>query len=552
MLSQQLIDKIDDAKFFRPAPWPPRSNLSTPRARPRNDFEIANSARPLKRTRCKTSRRPLPTVKRLREELDAEAPRQNCRDRKELLVAQLNPLLRKAWQPKIPLNEVSDDCRRKAVKLQRALLPSLERYERGEMAGAELEQLGRADYAREFGHEIADRTWRFVFQRTRARARNADDFLNVALFLDDNCARKREMPKALSFDESFGPLHRLITGFSDPTAPTSTEGEALWFAACKLFLAHAGTSGERKLKRALLDFLWQFAPSLATSAEALRVNSGRKFDRFGEKQAHPLALKDGRESKRGEDRAPAFSQADLDQILTHSLFNCGARLAQGVRELRELGEQSGLSREMRKYLGHEFNGTAPQSKSYVPHRLREALRHDLEVLKPYRIGARAADAASAWVKRDWSGVPSMYAPTMDDVTMPIYAWHHDKTGKCILTRGQCILAVDCRSLKVLGFSLQPDRNYNAAVIRSLITTVCSESFVYHDKQTGRLIGQDVLAWFDPETPEHIVLTDMNRKNPILVERSAAVPALDTDSEVFQHELRRHTRTAATRRRAFAW
>lgn len=656
----------------------------------------------------------------LRADLDAAAAAKKYRDALSMLRAPAAA----AWKPRIPLNDVADECRQRAVKLQRALLPALERYDAGELAGADLEACGLADYKSTFGNDIAPRTWRYLFQRTRDRARTAADYVRVELFLDDNCARKRVLPTALSFDDCFGGLHQLITSFADPTEPTPTEKEALWFHACKLLHPRAT---EKAFKRALLHFLWNFAPHLVagdSTKEALRVNLGRKMDRWESAEEKATALRDGRLAKRGEERAEPFAQSDLDTITAYSLFNCGGRLAQGARELRELGERSGLSRAMRRYLGNEFLGTAPENKSHVPTRLRDAVRHELAILKPHRIGPRAADSASAWLQRDWSNIPAMYAITMDDVTLPVYFTTHDKNGKVILTRGQCLIAVDCRSWRILGFSLQPDRNYNSRVIRTLITKVCSErglpkifyfergiwmssklikgnaigremrsngepfswpecehglsefgvkfihairprskivervigalqslmegepgycgreerkdrpeqlakqmytvehgedpskwfysfaqweerlhalcekynaerqcgeilagrspntafeecqdtgnppekfgadcryllahqkitkvvgnngitlqfgeeKFVYRDAQTGPLRGQTVLCWFDPDASDHLVITDINRKNPISVERAEKVQPFDTDSEKFRHEI----------------
>lgn len=412
--------------------------------------------------------------KGLREELTTCAKTQNFRDAAALLQHHGQPTagkeqklnaLRDLW------SQAADSAREKAIKLQRALLPALGQYDAGELAGADLEQRGLDDYARHFGRKkVSARTWRFLFQRTRERARTPDDYQLPHLFLDENCPRRRVVPDALNFDDAFGPLHAVITSFGDPLVPTPKEQEALWFKVCKIFQPH---EAERPFKRGLLEFLWNFAPALAESQDALRVNFGRKYARWN-KSFDPQALADGRRGKLGVPRAAVFLQSDLDTILGFSLFNCGARLSQGVRELRDLGDESGLSREMRKFLGSEFLGTAPENKSYVPQRLREAMRHELAMLKPHRIGPRAADGTSAWLQRDWSAVPAMFAITMDDLTGPVYFWTYDQAGKVILTRGQILMAVDCRSLRVLGFSIQCDRNYNSRVIRTLITKTCAE------------------------------------------------------------------------------
>jgi hypothetical protein len=57
------------------------------------------------------------------------------------------------------------------------------------------------------------------------------------------------------------------------------------------------------------------------------------------------------------------------------------------------------------------------------------------------------------------------------------------------------------------------------------------NYAYRNRETGRLIGQQVLAWFNPEIPDLLAVTDMNRKNPFTVERVHDVPAMDASPEV---------------------
>jgi hypothetical protein len=57
-----------------------------------------------------------------------------------------------------------------------------------------------------------------------------------------------------------------------------------------------------------------------------------------------------------------------------------------------------------------------------------------------------------------------------------------------------------------------------------------EAFVYRNAETGRHIGRDMLAWWNPETPEVLCVTDMNRENVFAVERAESVPALDATEE----------------------
>ena len=61
----------------------------------------------------------------------------------------------------------------------------------------------------------------------------------------------------------------------------------------------------------------------------------------------------------------------------------------------------------------------------------------------------------------------------------------------------------------------------------------------------------MLAWFNPEEPEILAVTDMDRKNPFCVERSQPVPALGASNEDLARESQRcgeHMSFAKTRYR----
>lgn len=74
---------------------------------------------------------------------------------------------------------------------------------------------------------------------------------------------------------------------------------------------------------------------------------------------------------------------------------------------------------------------------------------------------------------------------------------------------------------------------------------------YRSENTGRLRGQIVLAFFNPECPETLAVTDMDRRNPFCVARSQDVPAMDAPPELLSQELARieeHMSHAKTRYR----
>lgn len=81
-----------------------------------------------------------------------------------------------------------------------------------------------------------------------------------------------------------------------------------------------------------------------------------------------------------------------------------------------------------------------------------------------------------------------------------------------------------------------------------------QNFVYHNARTGELRGKHVLAWFNPELPELLAVTDMDRENCFTVERSEAVPAMDAPGDVLEREMARvdaHNSYARQRYRTLA-
>ncbi len=68
----------------------------------------------------------------------------------------------------------------------------------------------------------------------------------------------------------------------------------------------------------------------------------------------------------------------------------------------------------------------------------------------------------------------MQVVTADDLIAPIYFYVPDGCGWYDLTRGQVLASVDVRSSKIIAWSLQPERNYNSLVIRTLMNRVCAD------------------------------------------------------------------------------
>jgi hypothetical protein len=372
-----------------------------------------------------------------------------------------------AWQPEIPWNEICSDQQAEAITLQRALLPMIQRRNEAGLAVADFEALGVQAYQRETGREITRERWGYIFNRTIQRDAGAGQFHRPELFLNGNLRKALPAKSIGDNDSDFEPLNLCVAGFHNQTEPSGEEIDALWIEAVELFLELRENEKPKKLKRRLLDFLSCRAPFLAANPNALRVNFDRKLKAFEASKGDETALLDGRELKRGEKRAPEFPQDDIDRIAWHSARNCGDRTTQAVRELASAGERSGLSA-----LTLDTITRPAKSKSYVNRRLFSTVHPEVKAIAPFLLGKKAKDDATPALQRDYSKLHSMDVLTADDFTMPVYMFVPDGKGWWILTRGQCLLMIDVRSLKIIEFSLQPERSYNSLVIRTLMNHTC--------------------------------------------------------------------------------
>lgn len=409
----------------------------------------------------------------LKAEIGRDAQRLGFRDAQSLLEATGWP---QSATPAVPLADVAQGALAKAVKLQRALARTLAAQNDSSLSAPALEEMGLADYAREFGHAITGRHLRRLVNRTmdRARAACVQTFDRLDLFLPENPARKLA-PKAapvLAREAEFHALHEAMAAFKNPAAPSAAEKSFLWLAAFEAYEEKlAEGRAPKKLKRSLLQFLERNAPFLVAAdslavGNSLRVNFQRKYARWLKEDHHAKSLADRRNEKSGRWRAPELSQADRDKLIAHAVFNCGGRAAQAWRELVDRKELS--ADILGYYLGN------PARKSYVPKQVLESIKHEIASMDDLHHGPRQARLNGPHISRDWSSVHSQDFMQADDFTFPIYYRAPDDNGGWAYMRGQTLLMIDVRSTRILGFVLISERNYTARAIRALITKVCDE------------------------------------------------------------------------------
>ncbi len=337
------------------------------------------------------------------------------------------------------------------------------------MSPGQLEQIAVEDYQREFGHAISTRTIRTIIKRVRDRDRGLEKFQRLELYLDKRLARKRPLPpKPLAgLETEFSSLRDVLASFKDPVQPTADEEQYLWLRALELFDEQITTgSPSRKTLRQLIRYLFSIAPFLAENESALLRNFHRKRTRWILKERDAAALVDGRKEGSGFKRAPELRKEDRDALIAHAVLKCDGRVSQAWRELTRRGA---LSEELQ---GYYLNN--PASKSYCPTRIREAIKHEISMMDDIHHGPRQDKLNGAHILRDWSSVSSLDWLCADDATLEIYFYLLDDQGGVTLMRGQFLVMIDVRTTRILGFALQPEKNYNARVIRTLITKICDE------------------------------------------------------------------------------
>lgn len=396
---------------------------------------------------------------RIRVRLAEEASRQGYRTVEEMI---LNPKI--AWEPPIPLAEIAEECLQQAVKLRDALRPMLARKNETITEG-EFNEQGARQYQAVFGHAVSARYWRELFDRVIERDRGFNNFERIEIFLPARVTPKENDSEADPvFDPSTHQFAQLIATFADPTRLEPHEEELLWARVFDHY-ERRGFFGEDKgaLKSVFVAFLATQPPFIRSGWEGVRKQFERKYKRAVASGFKPV--KDLRHEKSGRFRTPRFAEDDLNLIKAKAVLQCGGRVSQAFRELHDT---EALSPEILSYYSSRPN------KSYVPEKVREAVKHDIAACEDIHHGPRRARLNGPSLERDWSGVYAGDWHCQDDVTWPVYWCETDKAGKISVRQGQCLIDIDARSLRVLGFVMLSSASYDSLAIRSLNTRVFEE------------------------------------------------------------------------------
>jgi hypothetical protein len=79
----------------------------------------------------------------------------------------------------------------------------------------------------------------------------------------------------------------------------------------------------------------------------------------------------------------------------------------------------------------------------------------------------------------------------------------------------------------LRYLLAHDKRPVTVTTNGITIQIGKKKFNYKGAEIAHLVGREALAWFDPENPETIVVTNPDRTNPICVARSENPNALES-------------------------
>ncbi len=394
------------------------------------------------------------------------------------------------WKPALSLTNICSEDIEAARKLQAALRPWLAQQHTLDLSASEIERRGVIDYGRAFGHSISSRYWRELFMRTLRRDGGAEDWGRLEIYLPEKITPKAGPCKVVleALVGEFAGLDSFIASCSNPAEPTEAERRGLWTLAIDEYAKLVASTPPKRAARRIRDYLFARAAFLAPSREALLKAFQRKLAALENAGGDPKSLHDGREQNGDRFELPG---EDRDLLIHRAVFYYRGDIAPAWRDCLA----KGFSEDVRRRYS-----SAVTRKSYVPVSVMESVSPEVEILTVMYQGKRAFDSIKGHVNRSYEGIHSLVCMSADDFTMPVYFYVPDGNGWFTLTRGQILLFIDFRSLRIIGWSMQPDRNYSSLTIRSLCTHVFAEFGIPDVLQFERGIWESSLLLKGRETP----------------------------------------------------
>lgn len=380
------------------------------------------------------------------------------------------------WSPG-PLSTIDPQDLEYAKRLQSVLRHYLAAQNDASADFSGLKESARIAHAREFGRPVKARQIDRLIEMVMERDRGFEQWQRVELFVPNRFQLMESKKPNPSSPNGF-PLEDLaeaIVGISSSNTPSIDDRAMVWRAAVETFfiLEEIGHP-EQRLKKELRKYLLIHAPWIGSSDESLKKGLNAKITLAREQGLG--AVGDSRKSNSGNFRKQAFEE---DQ----RLFVEVAHLHQGKISLAHRLLIKGFTHPTKKSFlqfseaYRDYCKFDPRkNKSQVPKFMRDAIRPQIESIKPYRYGPRAVKAARPSRLRDWSNVRPNDWHTSDDETAnsmvywldPNGPYECEALGRFDVGRPQILPLYDVASEMPLSLLVSPSKGYSADSIRDLI------------------------------------------------------------------------------------
>ena len=408
---------------------------------------------------------------RLVRQLDATAEKRGYSNAERLLA---DPPQR--WEPVdrsgqvVQVGDIAQHHIKNAARLRAALRVTLECRDRLHEPEVRLHAL--AEFRREFG-QASKRHWQRLLKEVIHRDAGEERFDDICLYVDKVVTRKPEARGKIAVASTAADRTLLdaLADVRDLAAPTLDERAVIWTVSGEFIddaIGHGQT--EKRARRRVQELIGHSRVTMARNdGEALAKAIKRKYRAWCEQDRTIAAVEDRRQKKFGRSgwhrRVDLKSTGDFDKITAKSLIECGGRLSDGVRALRESGDLSSA------FTAHHTAN--PRSRAYVPASVRRAVGPELKRLEPIHRGPRENRLSGAYHQIDWSKVAAGDFYSADDLTPPVY-FYDIVDGRVTVMRGQLLAAIDERTTSILGIAMLNSPTYTSADIFNLFTDVFSK------------------------------------------------------------------------------
>ncbi|HEX3720643.1 MAG TPA: hypothetical protein VH595_22055 [Verrucomicrobiae bacterium] len=357
------------------------------------------------------------------------------------------------WQPPVPLSAVAAKEIAAAKKWKEAMSGTFAMIG-DRRSKSELARLAMPAFQATFRRKITERAYINQLELVIKRDNGRNEWDRLELYLPPKIhSRTDATPAAIAPETRFPAVATHLDTCGDLANLTEAEEAALWLAAFDT-VRESDSANRKRVKSGIVDYLFARVPGIAPSRVALEKKFRRRYAEWLAQGEKTLAS-----NRKGRPRGPEISQQTYDAIVAYAVLHREGHIAPAWRDYIT-GQMPCVTPDwaLAEYYG------APENKSYVPRKIRDAIKHEVDAMEDVHHGTYQ-HGQSAHLLLDDSGMFAGDWWSSDDCTLPVYFYVPSETGYTLM-RGQLLLTVDNRTRRILWFNLLPKKSYDSLDIRT--------------------------------------------------------------------------------------